>query len=263
MNIPLYQVDAFTDQPFRGNPAAVCILDKELPALQMQQIAKEMNLSETAFVLKSNGIYHLRWFTPKVEVKLCGHATLASAHILWEQGYLAIEEIACFHTISGMLSAKKVGEWIELNFPVRCMEETAIPEALMKALNVEPLHVAHDGSDYLIEVENAEIVQNLAPDLELIKRAPVRGVIVTSRSDDPGVDFVSRFFAPIVGIDEDPVTGSAHCALVPYWSRKLGKNTFTARQLSERGGILKLRLSGERVFISGQAVTVMKGILCI
>jgi PhzF family phenazine biosynthesis protein len=253
----IYQVDAFTAEPFRGNPAAVCVLEKEPDAHWLQKVAAEMNLSETAFLLPQADGYSLRWFTPSFEIDLCGHATLASAHILWERGYLRTDQEAKFYTKSGLLSARKVEDWIQLDFPALAEKETAAPEELLAALGIDPLYVGKSVFDYLIEVEQEEIVRKLQPDYTKLMEAPMRGVIVTARAKD--YDFVSRFFAPEVGIFEDPVTGSAHCCLGPYWQKKLGKDHFLAYQASERGGVLKLQVTGERVLISGQAVTVLEG----
>jgi len=253
----IYQVDAFTEKPFRGNPAAVCVLDRQVEDAWMQNVAKEMNLSETAFLLSNGEGYNLRWFTPTSEVDLCGHATLASAHILWERGYLNKEQEAKFFTKSGLLSAKMSDGWIQLDFPVTLEKETEAPAELISSLGVEPIYVGKNIFDYLIEVESEDIVKNIRPDFIKLMKVPMRGVIVTAKSEE--YDFVSRFFAPGIGIFEDPVTGSAHCCLGPYWMKKLKKDTFTAYQASERGGILKVQIAGERVLISGKAVTVMEG----
>lgn len=257
----LYQVDAFTDVPFRGNPAAVCLLDGPADETWMQGVAREMNLSETAFLYPDAKGFRLRWFTPAVEVALCGHATLASAHILYETKRLPAQATAVFHTLSGELTASRQDRLIELDFPATRAEAAEPPEGLAEALGVAPLFVGKSRFDYLVEVGSAADVHSLDPDFSALKRLPVRGVMVTAVADRAGCDFVSRFFAPAVGVDEDPVTGSAHCALAPYWSRKLEKTTLTAYQASARGGQLRLRLAGERVLIGGQAVTVMTGTL--
>jgi PhzF family phenazine biosynthesis protein len=260
MSQTIYQVDAFTDRPFAGNPAAVCSLAEPAPDIWMQSVAREMNLSETAFVLKqAEGDYGLRWFTPAVEVKLCGHATLASAHILWETGALRSDEQACFHTLSGPLIAARQGDWIEMNFPARSQEAAEPPAGLAAALGAAPKYVGRNVLTYLLEVENEEAVRGLKPDLGALARLPVRALIVTARSDLPEFDFVSRFFAPAIGINEDPATGSAHCYLARYWSARLGKTEMTAYQASSRGGILRVRLAGDRVILGGRAVTVMVG----
>jgi PhzF family phenazine biosynthesis protein len=259
MTQKIYQVDAFTSQPFHGNPAGVCILPKPTSESWMQSVAKEMNLSETAFLVREEDGFQLRWFTPAVEVKLCGHATLASAHILWETGTLASGEQARFHTLSGLLTADQRGDWIELDFPAK-IEEPAEPlEELAAALGANPTYVGKNVFDYLVEIESEEIVRSLEPDFALLKKLPVRGVIVTARSSSDNYDFVSRFFAPAVGVNEDPVTGSAHTCLTPYWAKKLGKDEMMAYQASERGGVLRVCLKGDRVLISGQAVTVLVG----
>lgn len=253
----IYQVDAFTETPFKGNPAAVCILEKYPTEKWMQNVASEMNLAETAFLVPINQGYNLRWFTPNSEVDLCGHATLASAQILWEKGYLEQTQEANFYTKSGLLSAKMEESWIQLNFPATPEETTNAPEELIEALNIEPIYIGKNVFDYLIEVENEEIIKNIKPDFTKLMRVSTRGVIVTAKSTE--YDFISRFFAPEVGIFEDPVTGSAHCCLGPYWKKKLGKDCFHAYQASERGGVLKIEMAGERVLISGKAVTVLEG----
>ncbi len=259
MGIPIYQVDAFTDQPFRGNPAGVCMLSAPRPNQWMQCVAQEMNLSETAFLLPENAGYRLRWFTPAVEVDLCGHATLASAHVLWETGRLSKEKAAQFYSRSGLLTACLESGLIQLNFPVKKLELVTVPEELSSVLGVSPVFVGKNQFDYLVEVENEEILRNLQPDMARLSQIPVRGVIVTCISSTPGYDFMSRFFAPRVGVPEDPVTGSAHCALAPYWGEKLHKQSMLAYQASPRGGELHLRLEDERVLIAGQAVTIFQG----
>ncbi|HEX3583415.1 MAG TPA: PhzF family phenazine biosynthesis protein [Thermoanaerobaculia bacterium] len=253
----LLTVDAFTDTAFKGNPAAVCILDRERDAAWMQDVAKEMNLSETAFLLQHADGFGLRWFTPAVEVALCGHATLASAHALWEERVL--ETDARFHTLSGLLTATRNGDLIELDFPAKAEEPAVVPPTLIDALGVMPLYVGRNQFDYLIEVESEHQLRALAPDHAQLRTVPVRGVIVTARSSDSRFDFVSRFFAPGSGVDEDPVTGSAHCALTPYWSKKLGKTEMTAYQASPRGGVVHVRLAGDRVKLGGRAVTIFRG----
>ncbi|MGA7670025.1 MAG: PhzF family phenazine biosynthesis protein [Nitrolancea sp.] len=253
------QVDAFTGEAYRGNPAAVCVLDRPTDEKWMQLIAREMNLSETAFLYPTAGGFHLRWFTPAVEVDLCGHATLASAHVLWEDGHLPADQPARFQTLSGELTAVKVDEWIELNFPAEPALETHVPADLESALGLKPLHVARNRMDYLVEVENEDVVRTLRPNMALLKRIDARGVIVTSRADSQEYDFVSRFFGPAVGIDEDPVTGSSHCCLGPFWGERLGKDHLTGYQASVRGGVVRVRLAGDRVRLAGQAVTVMRG----
>jgi PhzF family phenazine biosynthesis protein len=260
MEIPIYKVDAFTPVPFQGNPAAVCLLPSPFPDIWLQAMAREMNLSETAFLLPEGDGYRLRWFTPRVEVALCGHATLASAHILYEAEILAADQIARFFSKSGLLTARYQNGWIELDFPVKPVEPAQPPEHLLESLGISAtLSVGRSQFDYLIEVENEDIIRQLKPDFSHLKNIPVRGVIVTSRAEGKEYDFVSRFFAPAVGVDEDPVTGSAHCSLAYYWNQRLGLTSFTAYQASERGGFLKVNLAGDRVLLQGQAVTILKG----
>lgn len=259
MSIPLFQVDAFTGKAFGGNPAAVCLLSHPAEASWMQAVAREMNLSETAFLEPAPDGWNLRWFTPVLEVKLCGHATLASAHVLWETGRLPADQPARFHTLSGWLRATRTGTDIEMDFPVQPVQPGDAPDGLAQALGATLGFVGHSESDYLVEVACAETVRSLAPDYGQLRALPIRGVIVTARSDQPEFDFISRFFAPGVGVDEDPVTGSAHCSLAPFWAERTGKTEFTAWQASARGGRVKARLSGARVLLSGQAVTVMRG----
>lgn len=259
MGISIYQVDAFTNKPFLGNPAAVCILTTPGGEKWMQNVGREMNLSETAFLYKIENGFNLRWFTPSVEVDLCGHATLASAHILWEKGYLRTDQQARFHTKSGLLTACKKNDWIELNFPAEPPEEVVAPNNLINALGVTPLFVGKNRFDYIVEVESEQVVRNIQPDFTSLKKLGVRGTIVTSRAESNKYDFVSRFFAPGAGIDEDPVTGSAHCCLGPYWREKQNKNEFMAYQASERGGFVKIRFDNDRVILGGQAVTVLSG----
>lgn len=263
--LKLYQVDAFTNKPFRGNPAAVCILEEPRSDEWLREVAREMNLSETAFLLPEGDVYRLRWFTPAVEVDLCGHATIASAHVLWETGLLPLTRTVRFHTRSGLLTADREDGWITLDFPVKVESEAAVPPGLLEALGVEqPLYVGKNAFDYVIEVESEDIVRQLTPDFAAIKPIPVRGVIVTSQAAPSSpYDIVSRFFAPAVGVNEDPVTGSAHSCLASYWSSKLGKSELLAYQASERGGELKLKLAGDRVLMSGQAVTVSVGHLLV
>ncbi|HHY15696.1 MAG TPA: PhzF family phenazine biosynthesis protein [Firmicutes bacterium] len=255
----IYQVDAFTEEPFRGNPAVVCVLDSAPSEKWMQDVAAEMNLPETAFLIPVNNAYTLRWFTPNSEVDLCGHATLASAHILWERGYLGADQEAVFRTKSGTLLAKRDGCWIQLDFPATPAEAADVPPNLVEALNIYPVYIGKNSFDYLIEVQSEQVVRDIEPDFTRLMKVPMRGVIVTAKSEK--YDFVSRFFAPEIGIFEDPVTGSAHCTLGPYWQKKLGKNKFNAYQSSERGGRLKVWVAGERVVIWGKAVTVMEGSL--
>jgi PhzF family phenazine biosynthesis protein len=257
--IEMYQVDAFTEEPFRGNPAAVCLLPGARDESWMQSVAQEMNLSETAFLLQQEGGFSLRWFTPAVEVELCGHATLASAHILWEVGRLSPEEEARFHTASGLLTAERRGAEIELNFPATPPQSTGAPPGLEQALGVTVGYIGKTQFDYLVEVEAEGVVRELKPNFSQLKELGVRGVMVTSASDSEEFDFVSRFFAPGAGIDEDPVTGSAHCCLGPYWGERLGKKELMAYQASARGGVVRVRVGEERVYLGGRAVTVLRG----
>lgn len=261
MKIEIYQVDAFTGEPFSGNPAAVCILRGPAEPLWMQNVAREMNLPETAFLRPEGDGYSLRWFTPETEVELCGHATLASAHVLWERGRLGEGETARFNTLSGALTASRRGRLIELDFPSETETGAEAPPMLVESLGVNPVYIGRNRFDYLIEVESEEAVRNLNPDFGLLGKAPARGVMVTSVSDKPEYDFVSRFFAPAAGIDEDPVTGSAHCCLGPYWERRLGRSAFTAYQASSRGGVVHVKVNGGRVMLAGEAVTVLRGVL--
>jgi PhzF family phenazine biosynthesis protein len=261
MGQEIFQVDAFTDTPFKGNPAAVCVMPQAGEEGWMQNLATEMNLSETAFLVQQDDGYNLRWFTPAVEVDLCGHATLASAHILWETGLLAADEQARFFTRSGLLTAERQGDWIQLDFPSEPASAVQAPENLDQALGVSETYVGKNRFDYLVEVEAEDLVRNLTPDYVLLSSISSRGFMVTSRSDSSDIDFVSRFFAPAFGINEDPVTGSAHCCLGPYWADKLNKRELTAYQASARGGIVRVRVSEERVYLLGQAVTVMRGTL--
>lgn len=254
----LHVVDAFTDQPFAGNPAAVCLLDVPADETWMKQVAREMNLSETAFLHPIEGGWSLRWLTPAMEVKLCGHATLASAFALWETGVLQSDEEARFHTLSGWLTCTREGDWIAMDFPTKLCEPCLAPEGLAKALGCELLSCGLNGMDYLVEVADETTLRSLKPNFSALATLPVRGVIATCRSESTEFDFVSRFFAPAAGVNEDPVTGSAHCALGPYWQAKLGPSNFTAFQASERGGIVKLSVRGDRVLLRGQAVMMSK-----
>lgn len=259
MPISIYVVDAFTNQVFKGNPAAVCVLSSPKDEVWMQNVAAEMNLSETAFLHPQQDGYSLRWFTPSTEVDLCGHATLASAHILWELGYANSEQPITFYTKSGLLTASKDGEWIELNFPAEPPGQVAAyPNELMEGLGIQPLFVGRNRFDYLIEIESERVLRELKPNFSLLQQIDTRGIIVTSKSTTNEFDFISRCFFPAVGVDEDPVTGSAHCCLGPYWENKLDKNEFIAYQASKRGGVLKVKLHNNRVVLSGQAVTVLE-----
>jgi len=252
----IYQVDAFTDKIFSGNPAGVCILPVLKDDTWMQNVAAEMNLSETAFLIKKDDGFNLRWFAPKREVDLCGHATLASAHILYEAGITGKTKETRFFTKSGLLKASKKNDFIELDFPLEEDKETDAPHGLMEGLKVKAAYVGKNRMDYIVEVESEDIVRGIQPDFEVLKKIATRGIIVTSSSSESGIDFVSRFFAPAYGIPEDPVTGSSHCCLGPYWKRRLKKDEFMAHQVSERGGVLKIRVGKDRVYLGGRAVTV-------
>ena len=281
MGIPIVTVDAFTETRFSGNPAAVCLLPPgKADEDWMQKVATEMNLSETAFLRSRDGknptsrkakgakSFDLRWFTPTVEVDLCGHATLASAHVLWGEGHVARKDRLHFHTRSGVLKAERRVEgghvWIELDFPAlleRPFEgSTAV---ISKALGTNPRYAGAYGSDYLVEVESESVLRRLSPDMALIKTLPVRGIAVTcapsASTKAKGYDFVSRFFGPSVGVNEDPVTGSAHCFLGPFWGKRLGKEEVLGYQASARGGSMRVRMRGDRVLLGGKAVTVMRG----
>jgi predicted PhzF superfamily epimerase YddE/YHI9 len=257
--LPLFVVDAFTGRPFAGNPAAVCLLDRPRPDDWMQQLAAEMNLSETAFLHAEGDGHRLRWFTPAVEVDLCGHATLASAHVLWETGSAPPGRPLRFHTRSGLLTATPDGAWIELDFPALPVRRCDPPAGLAESLGVPLTFVGSYGLDYLCEVADEPTLRTLTPDLARLGALQTRGVIVTCRPQGGDYDFVSRFFAPAVGIPEDPVTGSAHCALGPYWSAKLGRADLQGYQASRRGGVVRVRVGAGRVRLGGQAVTVLRG----
>lgn len=260
VSIPILQIDAFTSEPFKGNPAAVCLLAEPQDETWMQHIAAEMNLSETAFVTPRGNDFGLRWFTPTTEVDLCGHATLASAHALWEEGWLDRAKHARFHTRSGELGARLHADWIEMDFPVKIAEPAPPPGKLLSALGAEEAEeVRFNGMDYLVVLRSAARLRQLAPDAGSLATIAARGCIVTAPSDRPPYDFLSRFFAPRVGIAEDPVTGSAHCALGPYWAGRLGKTALTGYQASSRGGVVRMSLAGDGVVLSGQAVTVVHG----
>lgn len=265
MALPIVQVDAFTATPFSGNPAAVCILDAPRDDVWMANVAREMNLSETSFLVPDvadHGAFQLRWFTPAIEVALCGHATLASAHVLWEEGRLASHATARFHTKSGLLTCVRIGHWIEMDFPATFVEPAEAPAQLAEAIGTEFKFVGRSKFDYLVEIADEDTLRALQPNHHLLRQLPVRGIIVTSLArpaDTHNYDFVSRFFAPGSGIDEDPVTGSAHCALAPYWAGRTGKREMIGYQASPRGGIVKVRPVNDRVFLAGQAVSVLRG----
>lgn len=267
MEIPIFHIDAFASRPFEGNPAAVCLLEEPREAGWMQRVAEEMNLSETAFVAPraAGGGFDLRWFTPAIEIPLCGHATLASAHALWETGLLPETEEARFHTMSGPLICREVNGRIEMDFPALIAIEAELPKEAREALGVAPeavrIHRRANGTDgnFLLELASEAAVREAAPDYRALRGFDV-GFIVTARGES-GHDFVSRYFAGYAGIDEDPVTGSAHCMLTPYWAAKLGKAEMSAYQASKRGGEVGVRLNGDRVTLIGRAVTVLHGTL--
>ncbi len=252
-------VDAFTDRPFAGNPAAVCELKHEADPNWMQSLASEMNLSETAFVRPIDGGIELRWFTPKLEVDLCGHATLASAHALWNEWGFDPNSPIRFHTRSGVLTCARRQSMIELDFPALPVTAAQPPAGLCEALGVKPSYVGRSTFDKLILVESEDVLRSLAPDFHRMRELPMRGVMVTSPSSDPAYDFVSRYFAPGAGIDEDPVTGSAHCCLGPFWGQRLRKESLVCFQASPRGGVVHVELRGDRVALLGNAVTVVRG----
>ena len=283
--LELVQIDAFTDRPFHGNPAAVCRLPEPRDDGFLQAVAREMNLSETAFLSRrDDGGWDLRWFTPTTEVDLCGHATLASAHHLWQDGHEPAEEAIRFHTHSGVLTARRSGEWIELDFPSLPPKPMGALPGLAAALGEEPVWVGGNGSDLLVELASEAAVVHRCPDVAALRRLPARGVIVTAAAAGTGdgdsggnggggygsggyggggYDFVSRFFAPAVGVDEDPVTGSAHCCLGPFWAERLGRDEVVGYQASARGGTVRVRVAGDRVVLAGQAVTVLRARLAI
>lgn len=256
MKLPIYQADAFTDHIFGGNPAAVCPLQEWLPDDVMQNIAAENNLSETAFFVKEGSEYHLRWFTPKSEVALCGHATLATAHIMFTELRYSGEEIR-FKTKSGILIVSKTENGYKMDFPVDDMPQVEVVPQLFEALGIPRTSKTYKTDDIMVVLDSEEVVATLNPDSKLLKEIVARGIIVTAPGNS--VDFVSRFFAPREGIDEDPVTGSAHTKMAPYWAKELGKTEFTARQISERVGDLTVHLKGDRVEIYGEAQTYLKG----
>jgi PhzF family phenazine biosynthesis protein len=259
MTLPLFHVDAFTDQPFAGNPAAVCLLPAWRDDRWLQAVGREMNLSETAFLVKTAEGFDLRWFTPALEVDLCGHATLASAHVIWDQGWAEPTQQLSFSTRSGILKATRRDDDIELDFPVKPEVGAAAPAGLLEALGVTAQYVGRSQFDYLVKVESEAVLRSVTPDFQRLAKVPVRGIIVTSESSDPRFDFVSRFFAPASGIDEDPVTGSAHCCLGDFWRKRLGKNEFLAYQASARGGVIAVRVTNDRAHLGGRAVIVAKG----
>jgi len=255
----IVQVDAFAERPFTGNPAAVCVLPAPRDEGWMQSVAMEMNLSETAFLHPEEDGWRLRWFTPAAEVALCGHATLASAHVLWEHGALGAGDEARFHTKSGLLTCRRDADLIWMDFPAKPVQPSEPIDGLAEALGVTPVHVGRSHFDVLVEVASEAEVRTLSPDIGALRRVQARGVIVTAKAEGGAYDFVSRFFAPAVGVDEDPVTGSAHCVLAPYWAGKLGRAELAGYQASRRGGTVRVRLAGDRVHLGGRAVTILRG----
>ncbi len=259
MGTEIFQVDSFADRPFSGNPAAVCLFSGSTDGAWMQDMAREMSLAATAFVEHGTEAFALRWFSSKVELTLCGHGTLAAAHILWEEGHAGPDDPISFETLSGTLRARRDGEWIELDFPSERPESTVPPSDLIQALNVEPAYVGANRLDHLVVVDDEEIVRAVHPDLALLATVPTRGVIVTALSASSEYSFISRYFAPAAGIDEDHATGSAHCCLGPFWGGRLGLSEMLAYQASPRGGVVRIRLVGERVHLGGRAVTILRG----
>jgi len=264
MSLEIFQVDAFAERPFEGNPAAVVPLAGSVDETWAARVALEMNLSETAFLWPEGDHFRLRWWTPAREVRLCGHATLASAHVLWETGRLAAGETAAFETLSGRLSCGRRGDGaIEMDFPARPPEPAASPEGLAEALGAEALEVQRSAEDLLVVLASEKAVRELSVDMSALAKLPVRGTIVTARGEPAtAADFVSRFFAPRFGVPEDPVTGSAHCVLAPYWAERLGRAELTGYQASPRGGRVEVQVKGDRVVLAGRAITVLRGALC-
>ncbi|MDP6795387.1 MAG: PhzF family phenazine biosynthesis protein [Verrucomicrobiota bacterium] len=257
-DISILQIDAFAAEPFTGNPAAVCLPATEPPTGWMQQVASEMNLSETAFAWPSGDGHRLRWFTPVAEVDLCGHATLATAHALWESGRLAKGEQAVFETQSGKLTASQAGDAIQLDFPAE-PAEACVDDVLEQAIGTEVIWCGKNRMDFMVQLPSANAVRRCRPDLPRLAKLETRGIIITAEADDDRTDFISRFFCPTLGINEDPVTGSAHCCLTPFWAERLGRNTLVGFQASKRGGFVRCTLTGDRVLLGGQAVTIFSG----
>jgi PhzF family phenazine biosynthesis protein len=263
MKAQFYRVDAFADAPFTGNPAAVCLLEKSAGDDWMQAVAGEVNAPATAFLWPEDGQFQLRWRSPVKELILCGHGTLAAAHILWERGVSTAPEHQ-FDTKSGLLTAKRSGAYIDLDFPAKPEQPAQLASfvnAIGGALGVVPMYVGRNEFDYIVELSSEAEIRALKPNFERLKQLPIRGTIVTAPSKTPGFDFVSRFFAPSVGLNEDFATGSAHCCLGPYWAGKLGKKTMTAYQASPRGATIRVRVEGDRVVLGGRAVTICEGTL--
>lgn len=261
--IRYFVVDAFTDHPFGGNPAAVVLLSEWPDDTWLQNVAMEMNLSETAFLVPNQNGFDLRWFTPAVEVDLCGHATLASAFAILHAGLQEDKTQMEFSTRSGVLSAASHGDRIQLNFPLKPVSPTIPPVDLLEGLSVTPTYVGKSEYDYLVEVETEHELRSLTPKFDQLAKLDCRGIIVTSSSTDPEFDFSSRFFGPAVGVDEDPVTGSAHCCLAHYWQKRTGRDFFTAFQASQRGGVVHLTVKQDRVLLAGNAIIVAQGELLV
>ncbi len=261
-NTIIYQVDSFTSEPFKGNPAGICVLKSAADVDWMQKVAREMNLSETAFAYPEGGIFNIRFFTPKTEVDLCGHATLATAHILWQEGYVKSDTIV-FQAENEKLSAQKAGKWIEIEFPSKAVSEAKSDTVVAEALGVEADFIGKNDMFHLVEVSSEEVVRNANPDFGKLAEVTRFGAVITSRSKEQGYDCVSRCFFPNLGINEDPGTGVAHCAIGPYWCEKLDKRQIMAFQASDRSSVLRVGINGDRVKLGGQAVSVMHCQLCI
>lgn len=259
----LYQVDAFTQKPFEGNPAAVCVLEGPQKEDWMQSLASEMNLSETAFLLPEQDGWRLRWFTPTTEVDLCGHATLASAMVLFETHPELRDDTIRFLTKSGELLAKWVEGQVELNFPAMKPQPLTVPNQVVKVLGFQPVGAVFSGNYFLFEAGDPSQIMDADPDMDDLAGLPMPEVIITAKSPMPEYDFISRFFAPQLGVDEDPVTGSAHCLLTPYWGEKLGKKRLSAFQASKRGGSLELEWVDDRILIKGSAAFIFKAELFV
>jgi len=261
MGLPCFLTDAFTGEAFAGNPAGVVLLDEPRAERWMLAVAREMNQAETAFVLPRESGFDLRWFTPTIEVDLCGHATLATAHVLWEEKRLAPEDTARFHTRSGLLTVARTERGITMDFPSTPPEPAEEPAGLLDALGLTRGEVLRSRFDYMVVIDDPAALRKIVPPLEAIRKVKARGVIVTAPSDRKDADFISRFFAPQSGVDEDPVTGSAHCALAPFWANRLGRSRLTGFQASPRGGMVGVEVAGDRVLLTGRAVTVLRGSL--
>ena len=257
----VHVITAFADHPAAGNPAAVCLTGGPADPAWMQSVARRMNLSETAFLHRIDQDFSLRWFTPTTEVELCGHATLASAFVLWETGALPTAEPARFQTLSGELTCRRDGHWITMDFPASPVRPWSAPAGLAADLGGPIVASFTTGMDHLVEVADETVLRRLRPDWAALARLGQRGVIATCRSADPRWDFVSRFFAPAIGVNEDPVTGSTHCALAPFWAARLGRTTLTGYQASARGGTVRVEVRGQRVVLGGKAVRLDRVVL--